>query len=61
MISKHIDKITGSPTMAVAAKAKNLQAQGVEVIDLSVGEPDFPTPANVKEAAIKAINANYTR
>ncbi len=61
MISKHIDKITGSPTMAVAAKAKNLQAQGVEVIDLSVGEPDFPTPDNVKEAAIKAIHANHTR
>ena len=61
MISQHINKITGSPTMAVAAKAKNLQAQGIEIIDLSVGEPDFPTPDNVKEAAIKAIHANYTK
>lgn len=61
MISQHIDKITGSPTMAVAAKAKNLQAQGIEIIDLSVGEPDFPTPDNVKDAAVKAIAANHTK
>jgi aspartate aminotransferase len=46
--------------MKIAAKAKEMRAQGEDVVDLSVGEPDFPTPANIKEAAIKAINNNQT-
>ncbi len=47
--------------MKVAAEAKMLQAQGIDVIDLSVGEPDAPTPNNIKEAAIRAIQENKTR
>ncbi|MCF8431063.1 MAG: aminotransferase class I/II-fold pyridoxal phosphate-dependent enzyme, partial [Melioribacteraceae bacterium] len=60
-VSERITKVTASQTMKVAAKAKELRAQGENVIDLSVGEPDFPTPQNIKDAAIKAINDNQTR
>lgn len=60
-VSKRVNNIGVSPTMKVAAKAKELKAQGLNVIDLSVGEPDFPTPENIKEAAKKAIDANHTR
>lgn len=60
-ISKHINKIGVSPTMKVAAEAKLMQSRGENVIDLSVGEPDFPTPPNVKEAAKRAIDNNQTR
>lgn len=47
--------------MQVAAEAKRMKAEGINVIDLSVGEPDFPTPHNIKEAAKKAIDENQTR
>lgn len=60
-ISKRINKIGVSPTMKVAAEAKEMQSRGENVIDLSVGEPDFPTPPNVKEAAKRAIDNNQTR
>lgn len=53
--------MTASPTMKVAAEAKRLKAEGFDVIDLSVGEPDFPTPDNIKSAAKKAIENNETR
>jgi aspartate/methionine/tyrosine aminotransferase len=56
-----IHLIGSSPTLKVAAKAKALKEAGVDVIDLSVGEPDFPTPENIKEAGIKAIRDNFTR
>jgi len=54
-------RITASPTMRVAAEAKRLKAEGIDVIDLSVGEPDFPTPQNIKDAAKKAIDENHTK
>jgi aspartate aminotransferase len=60
-LSSRVKKIKPSPTLALAAKARELKAQGIDVIDLSVGEPDFPTPANVKEIAIKAIQENFTK
>jgi len=60
-ISKHINKIGISPTMKIAAEAKLMHARGENIIDLSVGEPDFPTPLNVKEAAKRAIDNNQTR
>lgn len=47
--------------MQVAAEAKRMRSEGINVIDLSVGEPDFPTPQNIKEAAKKAIDENHTR
>ncbi|MDX9925227.1 MAG: pyridoxal phosphate-dependent aminotransferase [Ignavibacteriaceae bacterium] len=60
-VSKRINNIIESPTMKVAAEAKGMQARGEHVIDLSVGEPDFPTPRNIKDAAIEAIEKNMTR
>ena len=59
--SDRVNKIHVSPTMQVAAEAKKMKAEGINVIDLSVGEPDFPTPHNIKEAAKKAIDENQTR
>lgn len=59
-IAERINKITESPTMKVAAKAKQMKSEGADVIDLSVGEPDFPTPKHIKDAGIKAINENKT-
>jgi len=50
-----------SPTMRVAAEVDRLTRLGVEVVDLGAGEPDFPTPAHVKVAAIDAIQRNFTR
>ncbi len=60
-VSKRINKIGVSPTMKVAAEAKLMQSRGESVIDFSVGEPDFPTPQNVKEAAVRAIENNQTK
>jgi aspartate aminotransferase len=60
-VSKRVTKIGVSPTMKVAAEAKEMQSRGENVIDLSVGEPDFNTPQNVKDAAKRAIDANQTR
>ena len=59
-VSERIEKIGVSPTMKVAAKAKEMKAEGLPVIDLSVGEPDFPTPQNIKDAAKRAIDNNET-
>ncbi len=59
--SERVNKIHISPTMQIAAEAKKMKAEGIDVIDLSVGEPDFPTPHNIKEAAKKAIDENQTR
>lgn len=61
MVSERVSRISVSPTMKVAAEAKRLKSEGINVIDLSVGEPDFQTPENVKQAAIKAINSNQTK
>ena len=61
MLADRINRIETSQTMQVAAKAKQLSAKGFKVVDLSVGEPDFPTPENVKAAGIKAIENNFTK
>jgi aspartate/methionine/tyrosine aminotransferase len=61
LVSERVNRIIESPTMKVAAEAKKMASEGENVIDLSVGEPDFPTPQNIKDAAIKAINENHTR
>ena len=50
-----------SSTLAVLVAAERLRAQGVQVIDLGAGEPDFPTPENVKQAGRKALDQNFTR
>jgi aspartate/methionine/tyrosine aminotransferase len=61
MISEKVQRIGASPTLKISAKAMAMKAEGIDVIDLSVGEPDFPTPENVKEAGIKAIRDNFTK
>ena len=59
LLSNRINNLAVSQTLAMAAKARELQSQGKDVIGLSLGEPDFNTPDFVKEAAIKAIHDNY--
>ncbi len=61
MISDKASKIGSSPTLKISAKAMAMKAEGIDVVDLSLGEPDFPTPANVKAAGIKAIEQNFTK
>ena len=61
MVSEVANRINESPTMKVSALAKKMKADGENVINLSVGEPDFPTPDNIKQAAKKAIDENQTR
>lgn len=61
MISDRINQIGISPTFKITAKAKAMKAEGIDIIDLSVGEPDFPTPDFIKEAGKRAIDENYTK
>ena len=58
-LSDRINSLPVSQTLAMAAKARELKAQGKDIISLSLGEPDFNTPDFIKEAAIDAINQNY--
>lgn len=60
LLADRIQRIGESATLRISGKAKQLQAEGVDVIDLSIGEPDFPTPENVKNAGKKAIDDNFT-
>lgn len=60
-VSRRVSKVGVSPTMRVAAKAKEMKAEGHKVIDLSVGEPDFPTPQNIRDAAKRAIDDGFTK
>lgn len=59
-LSDRINNLSTSQTLAMAAKARELKAQGIDVISLSLGEPDFNTPDFIKEAAIQAIKDNYS-
>lgn len=58
-LSNRINSLPASATLAMAAKARELKNQGVNVIGLSLGEPDFNTPDFIKEAALQAVNDNY--
>ena len=60
-LAKRMAMIKPSPTLAVDAKAKAMKAQGIDVIGFGVGEPDFDTPDNIKDAAIKALKAGFTK
>src|SRR5690349_10649045 len=60
-IADRISLISTSATMKVMADADKLRREGVDVVDFSAGEPDFPTPDNIKQAAIRAINQNYSK
>ncbi len=59
--SQRISRISVSSTMAVMAKADKMKASGIPVVDFGAGEPDFPTPANIKQAAVAALDANFTK
>ena len=59
--AERLDRISPSQTIAIATKARALKAAGRDVISLSAGEPDFDTPQNVKDAAIRAIQAGQTK
>ncbi|WP_299387257.1 pyridoxal phosphate-dependent aminotransferase [uncultured Lacinutrix sp.] len=58
-LSERITNMSTSATLAMAAKARELRAEGKDIIGLSLGEPDFNTPDFIKEAAIQAVNDNY--
>ena len=60
-MAERISLISESSTMKVAAEADRLRREGVDVVDFGAGEPDFPTPENVKQAAMDAIRANFTK
>ena len=61
IISNNLKRIKPSPTIAVTQKAKELKASGKDIIGLGAGEPDFDTPENIKQAAIKAIKEGDTK
>ncbi|MBI3278648.1 MAG: pyridoxal phosphate-dependent aminotransferase [Acidobacteria bacterium] len=60
-LADRISLISVSSTMKVAADADRLRREGVDVVDFGAGEPDFPTPDNIKQAAIRAIHGNFTK
>lgn len=60
-LADRIALISESSTMKVAADADKLRREGVDVVDFGAGEPDFPTPDNIKAAAVRALEANFTK
>lgn len=60
VIAKRVLSMEASATLAMSKRSADMQAQGIDVINLSIGEPDFDTPEVIKEAGIEAIKANYT-
>jgi len=61
ILSNRARSLKPSPTLAINAKAKSMQAQGIHVISFGAGEPDFDTPQNIKQAAKKAIDDGFTK
>jgi len=61
ILSNRVQKVKPSATMAVSDKAKELKSQGIQIISMGSGEPDFDTPTNIQKAAIHAIGAGETR
>lgn len=61
MLAKKGLAVSPSPTLAIDSKAKEMKSQGIDVISFGAGEPDFDTPAHIREAAIAAINEGHTR
>lgn len=60
-LSERLNRLSPSATLAMSQKSGELKAQGIDIVNLSVGEPDFNTPDHIKEAAKKAIDDNYSR
>ncbi|MBQ0104854.1 MAG: pyridoxal phosphate-dependent aminotransferase [Armatimonadetes bacterium] len=61
MISERAKQISPSPTLAITAKAKQMKAEGIDVISFGAGEPDFDTPQFIKDAAIKSMQEGFTK
>ncbi|MBQ7984609.1 MAG: pyridoxal phosphate-dependent aminotransferase [Bacteroidales bacterium] len=61
ILSDRLNRLSPSATLAMSQRSNELKAQGIDVINLSVGEPDFDTPEHIKQAAKKAIDDNFTR
>lgn len=60
-MSDRLNRLSPSATLAMSQRSSELKAQGVDIINMSVGEPDFNTPEHIKEAALKAVQDNWTR
>ncbi len=60
-LSQRLNRLSPSATLAMSQKSGELKAQGIDIINMSVGEPDFNTPAHIKAAAIKAVEDNWSR
>ena len=60
-LSERLNRLSPSETLAMSQKSSELKAQGLDIINMSVGEPDFNTPEHIKEAAKKAIDDNYSK
>ena len=60
-LSERLNRLSPSATLAMSQRSSELKAEGVDVINMSVGEPDFNTPDHIKAAAIKAVEDNYSR
>ncbi len=60
-LSRRVQRVKPSPTLAVTARARRLKAEGKDVIGLGAGEPDFDTPAHIAQAGIDAIKSGFTR
>ena len=60
-LSNRLNRLSPSATLAMSQKSGEMKAQGIDIINLSVGEPDFNTPDHIKAAAIKAVEENYSR
>jgi aspartate aminotransferase len=61
MLSQRVQRISLSPTLRISARAQRMKAEGVDIVDLSAGEPDFPTPEPVVRAAKAALDAGFTK
>jgi aspartate aminotransferase len=59
--AQRMSRVVASPTLRVGAEADRLRRQGVDVVDLGAGEPDFPTPEHIKQAAHAALDGNFTK
>ncbi|HZZ84539.1 MAG TPA: pyridoxal phosphate-dependent aminotransferase [Anaeromyxobacteraceae bacterium] len=60
-LAQRLDGVKPSPTLAITAKANELKSKGVDVVGFGAGEPDFDTPQAIKDAAVKAIGAGFTK
>lgn len=61
VISQRAKKVSPSPTLAMAAKAKQMRAEGIDVVSFDAGEPDFDTPQHIKDAACKSLQEGFTK